>query len=113
MTASVRLRTSTSRSDGDFMIDDDRDRLALAQADAELILASLCPVLIEVGPDGIVNRWNAGAEAAFGLSAGHVVGQLFTSCGIRWSARDTAARLVAARDASTRLDGLRFADVGG
>src|SRR5437899_4585976 len=114
MTASVRLRTSPPRAAGDSTpADEDRDRLALAQADADLILHTLSPVLIEVGADGIVNRWNDGAEATFGLAADEAVGQLFTSCGIRWSARDTAARIVAAREASARLDGLRFANAEG
>ena len=83
---------------------------AQEKAELEALVASISSVLVVVGGDGRITRWNPMAERTFGIPAEEAVGQEFATCGIRWSAPNTAQTILAHRTAHTpvRLDDIGF-----
>lgn len=94
----------------------DEDLLCLSHelkhknAEIERLVASISSVLVVVGSEGHITWWNRQAEKTFGIPAEEALGREFVTCGIRWSARDTARKIAACRKArsSVRLDDLGF-----
>ena len=58
--------------------------MALATRDIEMLLASIRSILVSLDGQNRIRRFNASAEAAFGLSAGAVTGRDFFDVGLDW-----------------------------
>jgi len=58
--------------------------LRAAHAEIEMLLSSISSILIAVGPEDRIVRWNATAGQVFGIPADRAVGQPFSNCGIQW-----------------------------
>lgn len=58
--------------------------VALAVRDIEMLLDSIRSILVSLDGDNRIRRFNASAEAAFGVSADAVAGRDFFSVGIDW-----------------------------
>lgn len=86
--------------------------LALAKAltETERLLASISSILIGVGSDDLINRWNAAAETTFGLKAKAVLGKPFIQCGIKWDWVEVLAQISECRDRDqpTRIHDIRY-----
>ena len=71
----VRDITERKRAEGE---------LRAAHAEMKMLLESVSSILIGVGPEDRITRWNAAAEQVFGIPADRVTGQPFPNCGIQW-----------------------------
>jgi len=60
------------------------EELRAAHSEMEMVLRSISSILIGVGPDERVIRWNHTAEQVFGVSCAEVLGKRFTDCRIKW-----------------------------
>src|SRR5207302_6152348 len=79
-------------------------------AETEQLLASISSILIGVDGKGLVTRWNAFAEQAFGIPAENVLGRPLAESGIRWLRADSVDRILRCQGTtqSTRLEELPF-----
>jgi|SRR5579862_909787 len=59
-------------------------KLQEAAAETELFLQSIPSILIGLGAQGEVTRWNRSAAEVFHLSSAQVIGLPIDDCGIRW-----------------------------
>ncbi|MFQ5771151.1 MAG: PAS domain S-box protein, partial [bacterium] len=86
------------------------EALQRAHADTQQLLSAISSILIGVGPDDRITRWNEAAENTFGIMATEVVGKPFLDCGINWDWIKVLAPISKCRDKvqSTRLDDIRF-----
>ncbi len=83
-----------------------------AHAETERLLASIPSILIRVDGRGHVTRWNAAAEATFGLDSLAAVDRPFVACA-RWADPKRAAEIVTPGREPHRVDELRFAGLDG
>ncbi len=81
----------------------------------EQLLAALPCGLVEVGPDGTIQRWNAAAEKMSGLSASRVVGKSFSIWGRTWLSAEALRKVEEAfrTGSEQRLDGIGFERLDG
>lgn len=73
-------------------------RLQRAHAETEHLLAAISSILIGVGPDDYITRWNAVAEKTFGVKADEAVGKPFIQCGIEWNWIEVLERVALSRE---------------
>ena len=59
-------------------------KLQAAHAETELFLQSIPSILIGLGSDGRITRWNPTAASTFGISAEAALGKNMDDCGIQW-----------------------------
>ncbi len=76
-------------------------RLKKAHKETEQILASISSILIGVGKDDHINRWNHAAEKSFGLKAKNVIGKMFIQCGIKWDWITVLENIAESRERNT------------
>jgi PAS domain S-box-containing protein len=60
------------------------EALRKAHEGAEVFINAVPSILIGMGPDSRITRWNLTAARVFGLSGTEVVGKPLADCGIRW-----------------------------
>ncbi len=86
------------------------EALRNAHAETEQLLSSISSILIGVGPDHCVTRWNEIATKTFGINETEVLGKLFFESGIKWDWDLVQARIseCKANDKSTQLDDIRY-----
>jgi PAS domain S-box-containing protein len=65
-----------------------QEALRRAHEDAELFINSVPSILIGIGRDSRIRRWNLAAAKVFGLAKGEVAGKLLAECGIQWVRSD-------------------------
>jgi PAS domain S-box-containing protein len=86
--------------------------LALAKAltETERLLASISSILIGVGHNDLINRWNTAAEHTFGLPAKNVLGKSFIESGIDWDWMEVLSQVADCRDRDqpTRIHDIRY-----
>jgi PAS domain S-box-containing protein len=87
------------------------EALGEAHAETERLLASILSILIGVGEDGKVARWNTAAESAFGVPASAAIGKSFGECDIHWDWETVLKQIETRRAAGrpARLDEIRYA----
>ncbi len=81
-----------------------------AHAQNELLLTSICSILIVADEDGIINKWNSVAETTFGIKARDALGRSVAESGIYWD-YDRVKGAVAEcmrRAAPTRVEDVEF-----
>ena len=64
----------------------EQEALRTAHREAEVFINAVPSILIGVGHDSRITRWNSAAASTFGLSGADVVGKRVADCGIRWLA---------------------------
>ncbi len=81
-----------------------------AYAETEQLLASISSILIGVGPDDRITRWNKAANETFGIPAQKVIGIPFVDCGIDWDWDVALKNISHCRDHEqpTRLEDIRY-----
>jgi PAS domain S-box-containing protein len=87
-----------------------QEALRRAHQEAELFINSVPSILIGIGRDSRIKRWNLAAEQVFGVSKVEVGGKYLADCGIQWVRLDMQAEIdswCAARE-SRRIDALPF-----
>ena len=86
------------------------EELRAAHAEIEMLLSSISSILIAVGPEDRIVRWNVTAEQVFGIPADRVVGQPFSNCGIQWDWPRVLERVSAclAQNEPVRVDDVPF-----
>ena len=62
-----------------------KDQIQEAHQETELLLSSISSVLIGVGEDGLVSRWNIVAERTFGFDERDVVQRPFEDLNLNWN----------------------------
>jgi PAS domain S-box-containing protein len=62
----------------------EKEALRTAHEEAEVFINAVPSILIGVGHDAHITRWNSAATSAFGLSGTEVLGKKLTDCGVRW-----------------------------
>ncbi len=91
-----------------------QDALRRAHEEAELFINSVPSILIGIGRDSRIKRWNLAAAKVFGLTKLEVEGKPLAECGIRWVRSDIQAEFdswCAGRE-SRRVDTLPFLIAG-
>lgn len=85
------LRNSAGEVAGILVVSrfiDDRilaeQQLQAAHAETELFLQSIPSILIGLGPQGHITRWNLTAAKTFGLDGQSLKGRQIDDCGIKW-----------------------------
>jgi signal transduction histidine kinase len=63
---------------------DEKESLRTAHQEAEVFINAVPSILIGLGSDLGITRWNSAAVEAFGLTEAEVAGKQLTECGIRW-----------------------------
>ncbi|MEM7247596.1 MAG: ATP-binding protein [Acidobacteriota bacterium] len=88
------------------------ERVETRRVETEELVTSISAVLVRLGEDGRILRWNAVAEEIFGISATDAMGCRLDDCGIEWRDDEVFDELIAAvRSASSaRFDELPFTD---
>ena len=83
--------------------------MALATRDIEMLLASIRSILVSLDGQNRIRRFNAGAEAAFGLAAAAVTGRDFFDVGLDWDGHVVRAAVEESRRslAPVRVDEVR------
>ena len=86
------------------------ESLRRAHAEIEQLLCSISSILISVGPDGRITRWNTAAEIIFGLTSADTVGRPFLECKIQWDWSEVEVHISGCRDKDqpTRIDNVRY-----
>jgi len=81
-----------------------------AHLQTEKLLASISSILIGVGPDDRITRWNAAATNTFGIGAESVIGNFFTESGIDWDWPEVLMRISECKDKdqAKRIDEVRY-----
>ncbi|MFQ5706187.1 MAG: PAS domain S-box protein, partial [bacterium] len=87
----------------------EEDRIAAHQL-TEQLLTSIPSILIGVGKDDRITRWNTAAEQTFGIKGSGVIGRPFLQCGIDWDWCEVLHRISMYRKCKqlTRLDDIRY-----
>ncbi len=91
-----------------------QDALRRAHEEAELFINSVPSILIGIGRDSRIKRWNLAAAKVFGLTKLEVEGKPLAECGIRWVRSDIQAEFdswCVGRE-SRRVDTLPFLIAG-
>ena len=70
-----------------------QEALRRAHEEAELFINSVPSILISVGRDARIKRWNLAAGQVFGLSAAQVADRHLADCGIQWTRPDMRAEI--------------------
>ncbi len=70
-----------------------QEALRRAHEEAELFINSVPSILIAIGSDSQIRRWNLAAARVFGLTTAEVAGKHLANCGIRWVRRDMQAEI--------------------
>jgi PAS domain S-box-containing protein len=101
----------THRSKNKTLSSQEEERLRRENAEIELLLSSISTILIGLGPDYCVNRWNAIAESVFGITAAEIIDKPLGDIDIQWDWDKVQQGLVSCRDAtkSVRVDDIVFA----
>ncbi len=73
-------------------------RLREAHAETERLLASISSILIGIGPDDRVTRWNAAAEKTFNIPATEVIGKPFLESKIQWNWEEVLTKIAECQD---------------
>ncbi|MFQ5676092.1 MAG: PAS domain S-box protein [bacterium] len=60
------------------------EALRRVHTETEQLLAAISSILIGVGADNRITRWNATAESAFGIKSSKILGKPFQKSGIHW-----------------------------
>ena len=91
-----------------------QEKLQLLVDSAELFVDSVPSILISVGRDARIKRWNLAAGQVFGLSAAQVAHRHLADCGIQWTRPDMRAEIDSwcTHRQPARIDGLPFV-IGG
>jgi PAS domain S-box-containing protein len=86
------------------------EALRAAHAETEQLLKSISSVLISVGADGCVKRWNEAARETLGVEASDAVGRPLRECLIQWDWPRLTELIVEslAKGVPTRAESLRF-----
>ena len=87
-----------------------QEALRRAHAEAELFINSVPSILIGIGRDSRIKRWNLTAAKVFGLAKAEVAGKPLAECGIRWVRSDIQNEInswCASRE-SRRVEALPF-----
>lgn len=86
------------------------EELRAAQAEVELLLATIPSIMIGLDHNGLVTLWNRPAEKIFGINADNVVGQVFRELKIDWEWEEVTRQIDLCRekDVETRVDELTF-----
>jgi PAS domain S-box-containing protein len=70
-----------------------QEALRRAHEEAELFINSVPSILIGIGRDAQIKRWNMAAAQVFGLTTAEVAGRPLVNCGIQWARRDMQAEI--------------------
>jgi PAS domain S-box-containing protein len=62
----------------------EEEALRMAHQEAEVFINAVPSILIGIGHDSRITRWNSAAAANFGLSGSEAVGKQLADCGVRW-----------------------------
>ena len=91
-----------------------QESLRRAHEQAEQFINSVPSILISVGRDARIKRWNLAAGQVFGLSAAQVAHRHLADCGIQWTRPDMRAEIDSwcTHRQPARIDGLPFV-IGG
>ncbi|MFP5258228.1 MAG: PAS domain-containing protein, partial [Acidobacteriota bacterium] len=83
--------------------------MSLATRDIEMLLASIRSILVSLDGQNRIRRFNASAEAAFGLTANAVAGRDFFDLGLAFDGQDLRAAVKESRRTQTpvRVDEVR------
>ena len=83
--------------------------MALATRDIEMLVASIRSILVSLDGQNRIRRFNASAEAAFGLTAGDVIGRDFFDVDLDWDGQALHDAVDASRrsQAPARVDEVR------
>jgi PAS domain S-box-containing protein len=86
------------------------EELHKAHAQTELLLASICSILICTDINGVVQTWNSAAERSFGLSSQEAIGQTLDQCAISWNKEQIKEVIASCQvsDLPIRIDDVRF-----
>jgi PAS domain S-box-containing protein len=86
-----------------------------AHTEMQLLFSSISSILIGISSDGLITRWNPGAERTFGFLSGDVLGRPLGDCGLQWDWNRLSESISECRRtrAPTRLDDLRFTQSDG
>lgn len=76
----------------------------------EHLLTSISSILIGVGRNDKIARWNQAAENSFGIAAIEAIGTAFVDCGIEWDWPDVLEHIsyCCDRDEPVRIDDVRY-----
>ncbi|MGD8524533.1 MAG: ATP-binding protein [Desulfobacterales bacterium] len=101
----------TNRSKHHYLSSPEEEKLRQEIAEIELLLASISTILIGLGPDYRVNRWNAIAERVFGITAAEIIDKSLGDIDIQWDWDKVQQGLMSCRDdtKSVRVDDIVFA----
>ena len=96
-------------------LQDSEEHVRQARGETEQLLAALSSILIEVDPQDQVTRWNAVAEATFGVAAAEALGRPLGAgvAGLDGAALADGLARSRAQGAPVRLDDLPFVHVDG
>jgi signal transduction histidine kinase len=88
----------------------EKETLGAAHQGAEVFINAVPSILIGLGQDLSITRWNRAAAETFGLSADVVVGKQLADCGIQWLRPDmhTEIQSWASEQGSRRCEPLPF-----
>jgi PAS domain S-box-containing protein len=84
--------------------------LRAAHQEAEIFIDAVPSILIGIGEDSHITRWNSTASGVFGLTAAEVIGKPLGDCGIRWllPAMHDEIRAWCSEQSSRRCDRVPF-----
>ena len=90
---------------------EEKEKLRQENVEIELLLSSISTILIGLGPDYRVNRWNAIAERVFGITAAEIIDKPLGDIDLQWDWDKVQQGLVSCRQAtkSVRVDDIVFA----
>lgn len=74
------------------ILSDSLKQLSDAQSDSERMLTASESILIKVGSCGVIQRWNATAETAFGVSKSEAIGNRLNELQIKWDDEDCVSK---------------------
>ena len=91
------------------------DKLKKAHRDVDQIISAITHILIEIGSDECVCRWNGSAEKAFGIQEADIVGKPLLNCGLSLNSDKLNKGISECREnqRAVRLDNIRFARTDG
>jgi PAS domain S-box-containing protein len=89
----------------------EEEKLRQENAQIELLLSSISTILIGLGPDYCVNRWNPIAQKIFGITAAEIIAKPLADIDIQWDWDKVQQGLASCRQdiKSVRVDDIVFA----